>query len=140
MKKIKYIFAIVIASTIFMTSCEKKFLGLTDLEKATVAVYYKTPDQFKAGAAELYTGMIGLRKYHGVNIQSFLDPGTDISGGGYNWPSALNQTDVLWDNAYIYLREANNIPGNSIHQRPERHQKIYSCRLFFQGMAALFLA
>jgi starch-binding outer membrane protein, SusD/RagB family len=142
MKKINYIFApVLILVILLVSSCQKKYLDLTPLDAPTVAIYFKTPDQFKAGAAALYTGMIGLRPTNGSSIYAFEDPGSDINGGGYGWPTVLNNTDIYWNNAYGYLRAANYViyQGTQYTGDPSGIKQYIAAGYFFRAWQHFFL-
>lgn len=108
MRPIKvFIQAIGISSLLLLAACEKTFLDLDPLDAPTEAIYFQNPDQFKAAANDFYNKMIGFRPVSGSNIYNWMDWGSDLSGG-YGWPSALNTSDMYWNNPYAYIR-ANNI-------------------------------
>jgi starch-binding outer membrane protein, SusD/RagB family len=96
------------AAVILLSSCSKTFLDLEPLDKATEAVYYKNPDQFKAAAADFYNKMIGFKPIKNSNIYNWMDWGSDLLNPGYGWPSSLNAGDLYWNNTYEYIR-ANNV-------------------------------
>ncbi|HVV05915.1 MAG TPA: RagB/SusD family nutrient uptake outer membrane protein [Puia sp.] len=93
---------------LLMCSCTKTFLDLAPQDQATEAVYFKSPDQFKAAANDFYNKMIGFRPVSSSNIYNWMDWGSDLLNPGYGWPSANNPTDIYWNNPYTYIR-ANNI-------------------------------
>ncbi|HVU56238.1 MAG TPA: RagB/SusD family nutrient uptake outer membrane protein [Puia sp.] len=96
------------ALVLLMCSCTKTFLDLDPQDQATEAVYFKTPDQFKAAANDFYNKMIGFRPLNSSNIYNWMDWGSDLLNPGYGWPSSLNASDIYWNNTYSYIR-ANNI-------------------------------
>ncbi len=96
------------ALIVLVSSCTKTFLDLDPQDKATEAVYYKTPDQFKAAANDFYNKMIGFKAIDKSSIYGWMDGGSDLLNPGYGWPSSLNATDLYWNNPYAYIR-ANNI-------------------------------
>jgi len=108
MPTIKKLIAITGSALVLLSSCTKTFLDLDPTDKATEAVYYKTPDQFKAAAADFYNKMIGFKSIDKSSIYSWMDGGSDLLNPGYGWPSTLNATDLYWNNPYAYIR-ANNI-------------------------------
>lgn len=108
MPTIKKLIAITGSALVLLSSCTKTFLDLDPTDKATEAVYYKTPDQFKAAAADFYNKMIGFKSIDKSSIYNWMDGGSDLLNPGYGWPSALNATDLYWNNPYAYIR-ANNI-------------------------------
>src|SRR5689334_1089068 len=96
------------AYILLLSSCNKTFLDLDPLDQATETVYFKTPDQFKAAAADFYNKMIGFKAVNKSSIYSWMDCRSDLLSPNYGWPSSLNATDIYWDNTYSYIR-ANNI-------------------------------
>jgi starch-binding outer membrane protein, SusD/RagB family len=97
-----------LALVVFIVSCKKQFIDLVPTDQATEAVFFKTPDQFKAAANDFYNKMIGFRPINSSNIYDFEDWGSDILNGGYGWPTTLSASDKYWNNPYTYIR-ANNI-------------------------------
>ncbi|OQP63782.1 hypothetical protein A3860_22845 [Niastella vici] len=108
MPTIKKLIAITGSALVLLSSCTKTFLDLDPTDKATEAVYYKTPDQFKAAANDFYNKMIGFKSIDKSSIYGWMDWGSDLLNPGYGWPSGLNATDLYWNNPYAYIR-ANNI-------------------------------
>ncbi|MEP6748119.1 MAG: RagB/SusD family nutrient uptake outer membrane protein [Bacteroidota bacterium] len=106
-QKKNIIFILSMALFFCMVGCKKTFLELDPLDAVTEAAYFTSPDQFKSTAADFYNKMIGFRPVSSSNIYTFMDWGSDLSGG-YGWPTTLSAGDVYWNNPYSYIR-ANNI-------------------------------
>ncbi|WP_256011859.1 RagB/SusD family nutrient uptake outer membrane protein [Desertivirga xinjiangensis] len=100
---------LMIAGILSVSSC-KKFLELDPLDAPTEAIYFKTPEQFKAAANDFYNKMIGFKKIDDSNIYDWMDPGSDLtaipSSYGRGAMSA-SSTDIYWRNPYKYIRSNN---------------------------------
>jgi hypothetical protein len=130
-----------VALMLVMSSCTKTFLNLAPQDQATEAIYFKTPDQFKAAAADFYNKMIGFRPVNNSNIYNWMDWGSDLLNPGYGWPSALNPSDLYWNNAYSYIR-ANNILIGKVAQYPGNYADIkpyVAAAYFFRAWHHFFL-
>src|SRR5688500_1349612 len=79
MKKLM-ISAAISAMNLCTTSCKKKYMELTPLDKLTEAQYFKTPEHFKYATNDLYEKMISWQKIDESNIYDFMDLGSDLSG------------------------------------------------------------
>jgi starch-binding outer membrane protein, SusD/RagB family len=101
------------AAVILLSSCNKTFLDLKPTDQATDTIFYKTPDQFKASANYFYNKMIGFKAVDKSSIYSWMDWGSDLLNPGYSWPSALNATDLYWNNPYSYIRGNNILIGKA---------------------------
>ena len=129
------------AFMLVMSSCTKTFLDLSPQDQATEAVYFKTPDQFKAAANDFYNKMIGFRPVSGSNIYNWMDWGSDLLNPGYGWPSSLNPADLYWNNSYSYIR-ANNILIGKVAQYPGDYSGIkqyVAAAYFFRAWHHFFL-
>lgn len=126
---------------LLLSSCTKTFLDLNPLDQATEAVYFKTPDQFKAAANDFYNKMIGFRPVSGSNIYNWMDGGSDLLSPGYGWPSTLNAADIYWNNPYSYIR-GNNILIAKVAQYPGDYAGIkpyVAAAYFFRAWHHFFL-
>ncbi|MCX6215788.1 RagB/SusD family nutrient uptake outer membrane protein [Spirosoma sp.] len=111
MKATNYISFVGVGLVLLLTACEKKFLDLDPLDQPTEAVFFQTPDQFKAAANDFYNKMIGFRPVNSSSIYDFMDIGSDLTTGTSSagqGTNGLNQSDIYWNNPYTYIR-ANNI-------------------------------
>lgn len=129
------------AFLLLLSSCTKTFLDLNPLDQATEAVYFKTPDQFKAAANDFYNKMIGFRPVSGSNIYNWMDGGSDLLSPGYGWPSTLNAADIYWNNPYSYIR-GNNILIAKVAQYPGDYAGIkpyVAAAYFFRAWHHFFL-
>lgn len=129
------------AFTLLFSSCTKTFLDLNPLDQPTEAVYFKTPEQFKAAANDFYNKMIGFRPVSGSNIYNWMDGGSDLLSPGYGWPSALNAADLYWNNPYAYIR-GNNILIAKVAQYPGDYagiEQYVAAAYFFRAWHHFFL-
>lgn len=129
------------AFALLFASCTKTFLDLNPLDQPTEAVYFKTPEQFKAAANDFYNKMIGFRPVSGSNIYNWMDWGSDLLNPGYGWPSLLNAADMYWNNPYAYIR-GNNILIAKVAQYPGDYAGIkqyVSAAYFFRAWHHFFL-
>jgi hypothetical protein len=129
------------AFILLLTSCTKTFLDLDPQDQATEAVYFKTPDQFKAAANDFYNKMIGFKPISNSNIYNWMDWGSDLLNPGYGWPSSLNAGDLYWNNPYSYIR-GNNILIGKVAQYPGDYAGIkqyVAAAYFFRAWHHFFL-
>jgi hypothetical protein len=129
------------AVVLLLSSCTKTFLDLDPQDQATEAVYFKTPDQFKAAANDFYNKMIGFKPISNSNIYNWMDWGSDLLNPGYGWPSSLNAGDLYWNNPYSYIR-GNNILIGKVAQYPGDYAGIkqyVSAAYFFRAWHHFFL-
>lgn len=150
MQKVKKILAALgIGSMICLAACEKTFLDLEPLDQVTEAVYFTTPDQFKAAANDFYNKMIGFRPVTSIkdnnalnsSIYDWMDLGSDLLNAGYGWPSTLNPSDKNWINPYVYIR-ANNIliaKGNAYKGDYSGIKQYVAAAYFFRAWHHFFL-
>jgi hypothetical protein len=117
MKKLSIITTL-IGVVLFAVSCKKDYLELNPEDQLTEAVYFQSPDQFKAYAGSFYNKMISWQSIDGSNVYDFMDNGSDLSanvtvnteGGyaGYGRGSINPKTDdQYWNNPYTYIRATN---------------------------------
>jgi hypothetical protein len=132
MQQIKRLVPLGCVLFLLLAACKKTFLDLAPLDQATEAVYFKSPDQFKAAANDFYNKMIGFRPTNGSNIYDWMDWGSDLLNPGYGWPATLNASDLYWNNAYSYIR-ANNILIAKARVYPGPYSEIrqYAAAAFF---------
>ena len=145
----KILGALGIGGVLCLAACEKTFLDLKPLDKATEAVYFSNADQFKAAANDFYNKMIGFRpvtsnpdgKTGLSNIYEWMDGGSDLLSAGYGWPSTLNPGDKNWVNEYAYIR-ANNIlinKGNAYKGDYSGIKQYVAAAYFFRAWHHFFL-
>ena len=103
----KYLILVLGVAGLFSQACTKTFLDLDPQDAGTEAVYFQSAAQFKANANDFYNKMVGFRPVNSSNIYSFMDFNSDLTNGGYGWPTALNTSDIYWNNPYSYIRENN---------------------------------
>lgn len=111
MKNLKNIISVAIVFVLMITACKKTFLDLQPLDTPTEAIYFKTPDQFKAAANDFYNKMIGFRPVGSSDIYDFVDAGSDLTASVSAYGQGAigaSQTDKYWNNPYSYIR-ANNV-------------------------------
>lgn len=88
------------------------FLNQDPRDFVSESVYFKTPEQFKAAADNLYAKLRGFQGLDDVNWYEYMDQGSDLSmtftdeGRGIGTaPTA----DKLWENPYKYIRTCNQL-------------------------------
>lgn len=141
MPTIKALSTITATVVVLLSSCTKTFLDLDPLDQPTEAVYFKTPDQFKAAANDFYNKMIGFRPVSSSNIYNWMDWGSDLLNPGYGWPNSLNASDLYWNNSYAYIR-TNNILIAKVAQYPGDYAGIkqyVAAAYFFRAWHHFFL-
>lgn len=98
----KKIFISMITLGLLIGSCKK--LDLAPKDTISDATFWKTADDYKLAATNLYFSLEGFN-FNDVESDILYNTGNDISRGTYQ-PSERNDT---WTNAYIYIRRANTI-------------------------------
>lgn len=144
MKNLRYISATIIAVTLLISACKKTFLDLEPLDVPTEAIYFKTPDHFKAAANDFYNKMIGFKSISGSSIYDFMDAGSDLTASISPYGQGAigaSQTDQYWNNPYNYIR-ANNIlikkAGEYVGDQ-EGIKKYVAAAYFFRAWHHFFL-
>ncbi len=143
MKKILY--SLVVAALMITTiSCEDKFLNLDPLDSPTEAIYFKTPDHFKAATNDFYNKMVGFKRIDDATIFDFVDTGSDLAGslsdygrGAIGVPS----TDIYWRNSYRYIRSNNYViqKGEEYTGNKAEIQQYVAAAHFFRAWHHFFL-
>lgn len=87
-----------------------KDLDLQPQDTITDAVFWKTPDDFKKGANNLYYSLVEFPSY---DPSSYWDVQTDIAFNSNNSISngtyQPGETSWEWSNPYVYIRRSNNV-------------------------------
>jgi len=93
----------ILAIAIIFAGCTKD-LDLSPQDTITDAAFWKTPDDFKLAANNLYSCLAELN-FGDTESDIAFNVNNSISNGSYQ----TSETSDEWNNAYIYIRRCNNL-------------------------------
>ncbi|BES61747.1 RagB/SusD family nutrient uptake outer membrane protein [Dysgonomonas capnocytophagoides] len=141
----KYI--ILLLSILIFNSCNE-FLDQEPQDTGTEAIYYKTPEHFKAASNSLLDNVLSFKNgYGGDVIYDHFDKSTDIG------PTDLNrgqiqlgmyvkpETNTYWSKTYEYIRNANIIIEKAEEYQGDKDgiKKHVAVAYFFRAWQHFFL-
>ncbi|MCZ4223471.1 RagB/SusD family nutrient uptake outer membrane protein [Pedobacter rhodius] len=144
MKNLKNIIAAAILFVLMITACKKTFLDLQPLDTPTEAIYFKTPDHFKAAANDFYNKMIGFKSVSGSSIYDFIDAGSDLTASVTAYGQGAigaSQTDPYWNNPYSYIRATNILIKKAAEYTGDQEgiKRYVAAAYFFRAWQHFFL-
>lgn len=128
MKKI--LLSIICLTSILMSGC--KDLDLEPQDTITDAVFWKTADDFKKGANNLYNSLGGFPAYDpagywDVHTDIAYNSNNSISNGTYQ----TTETSWEWNDPYVYIRRCNNVMEKAEKSDIKDHVKRYTAEAKF---------
>lgn len=125
MKKIIYFITFAAA---ILAGCNKE-LDLDPQDTITDAAFWKTAEDFKLAANNLYPCLEGLDFFETESDIAY-NVNNSISNGNYQ----TSETSADWNNAYIYIRRSNNILEKAVSSDIPEEVSVYKGEaLFFRA-------